>query len=880
MSTFDNSGNIEMRNVEECRIAVLFAVPRSGKLELVNGKLGSSGDFNSVCRVEVDCREAKLSIGSYATVGSVRFSDLQALGFSFFLRDVNSEYPIFLPDFEAAVVPADDPRGYAEVARDVKARGLVDDFRRLETLPEANAADILAEIPPPHRAPTWLGLGRDPRIFLVSPREVCSERREKYRSWGSIVPADHASWGCTFPDDDRRKYELFFVVGPGEHGQRELPRRLLDGWLPILTSRQDEGGIVYEMTAFATCEDGPIAPERIRGATADEAYSLGIGKPVSREEWVRIMTSWRSRQVPETVCAIRIVARNIGKTPEYAYFKAPQIAPDEEEHTFHGGLSCSERFPGKCVAACQIDGAPMPNPEMAVLTRPGSSVEMVMWIPHQPIAEERAERLLEQDFEKHLEAAVDHWRGIAKTAADFSIPEKPIAERVKAGLPHLEILLTGPADDSGPLLANCGIYTPIGTESSPIIQYLDSLGLHDQARRCIDFFLDLHQREDGFIRAYSDYDSETAPVLWTAAEHFRYTRDLVWLERQTPKLKRACDFLLRWRNRNKTEDARARGGWGLASGKVADPKEYYHSFFLNALNFMGLSSMAEVLRHTAPEYAEMLGREVAEYRLDIRKALRFAIGNAPVIPLADGTWTPAIPGWTEQHGAITLYADGGKWFTHGSFAGRDHITGPVWLIFAKVVEPFSREAKLLLNCMQHPQSRNNAAMSQPYYSRHEYANLVRGEVKLFLQAFYRQMAAIQDRETYTFWEHYYMLSSHKTHEEGWFLMQTRWMFYLETGDDHLRLFAGAPRIWFAPGEKPGVTGAASTLGHLDFHAECETSAIICRWRMERPIRCLEIRLPHPEGKTASAASVGTYDPATESVKLENPPLEGEVKLVF
>ena len=168
----------------------------------------------------------------------------------------------------------------------------------------------------------------------------------------------------------------------------------------------------------------------------------------------------------------------------------------------------------------------------------------------------------------------------------------------------------------------------------------------------------------------------------------------------------------------------------------------------------------------------------------------------------------------------------------------------------------------------------------PFQTRHEYANLVRGEVKLFLQAFYRQMAAIQDRETYTFWEHYYMLSSHKTHEEGWFLMQTRWMFYLETGDGSMKLFAGAPRNWFAPGEKPGVAGAASTLGHLDFHAECEANTISCRWRLERPIKRLEIRLPHPEGKTASAVSVGTYDPATESVKLENPPLKGEVKLVF
>ena len=38
----------------------------------------------------------------------------------------------------------------------------------------------------------------------------------------------------------------------------------------------------------------------------------------------------------------------------------------------------------------------------------------------------------------------------------------------------------------------------------------------------------------------------------------------------------------------------------------------------------------------------------------------------------------------------------------------------------------------------------------------------------------------------------------KTHEEGWFLMQTRWMLYLEDGD-RLRLLPGIPRRWLAAG---------------------------------------------------------------------------------
>src|SRR2546427_8828678 len=44
---------------------------------------------------------------------------------------------------------------------------------------------------------------------------------------------------------------------------------------------------------------------------------------------------------------------------------------------------------------------------------------------------------------------------------------------------------------------------------------------------------------------------------------------------------------------------------------------------------------------------------------------------------------------------------------------------------------------------------------------------------------FRSVAGLADRQTYTFWEHYFGESPHKTHEEGWFLMQSRWMLYQE-----------------------------------------------------------------------------------------------------
>ncbi|MBC7367651.1 MAG: hypothetical protein H7343_12720 [Undibacterium sp.] len=96
-------------------------------------------------------------------------------------------------------------------------------------------------------------------------------------------------------------------------------------------------------------------------------------------------------------------------------------------------------------------------------------------------------------------------------------------------------------------------------------------------------------------------------------------------------------------------------------------------------------------------------------------------------------------------------------------------------------------------------------------------HLRRGETKAFLAAWYGAVAALADRGTYTFTEHFFPVSAHKTHEEVWFLMETRWMLCLKTGD-LLRLFAGAPRDYFKPGAHLSVKNAAGYCGPISFNA--------------------------------------------------------------
>ena len=136
---------------------------------------------------------------------------------------------------------------------------------------------------------------------------------------------------------------------------------------------------------------------------------------------------------------------------------------------------------------------------------------------------------------------------------------------------------------------------------------------------------------------------------------------------------------------------------------------------------------------------------------------------------------------------------------------------------------------------------------------------------------------MQDRETLSFFEHYYS-SPYKGHEEAWMLLQIRWMLFLENGDT-LNIFPCAPRDWFASGKKIVIRDAFSAFGKISFTAEASESKISCTFEFERAPETIRIRLPHPGGIKASKCIGGAYDPAKETVTVSGSS-KGCVKLIF
>ena len=853
-----------MARAEAVKAAVLWrSGPVEGVVEVQNGALasvsapsGKGGAFRipaaGPCRLEIGVSDAVTGPGAGATVLTVR---CRTNPFTFFLRDVDRRHPIWIPAYGAAVTDGEDGRGYGEVEAAVRQSGRLSDLEWSAAAPEEtfeSAARRVREL----RCQTWLGLGRDIRIFELS-------FRHDGQTMDLVHPRFH--WpDVTLPETDGKPVTYTFVLGRGVGVEEGVHRRLEDGALPIVRGHLDDGPMRYYVTAFATLERSELKAGAVRGTHYLVADGHGAGHmftPQQQNEYEELKAvEWEGQE--ETVLCFRAEATNLSDAPRHAFFKGVG-APAAASHDAGTGFSSYQS--GRVYAIQRLDGRPLPQQEMTVLVAPGESAVFEFMIPHRPISAERAEALSGRDFDELHGRCRAYWQEKLSQGAQVRLPERRIDEMVRAGLLHLDLVAYG-REPEGTLAPTIGVYCPIGSESSPIIQFFDSMGRHDVARRAVEYFLD-KQHEDGFIQNFGGYMLETGAALWTMGEHWRYTRDEGWARRIGGKVLKSCEYLLAWRERNKREELRGRG-YGMIDGKVADPEDPFHAWMLNGYAYLGLQRGAEILAASDRRNAERIASEAQAMRQDIRDSFEQAVALAPVVPLRDGSWCPAPGPWPEDRGPVCLHVKPGSWWTHGCIQARDSMLGAIHLILQEVLDPAELWADFAVDSNTELFTQQNSAFSQPYYCRHDIAHIRRGEVGAFLKLYYGQMAALADRQTYTFWEHLFFASPHKTHEEGWFLMQTRWMLWLEEGDT-LRLLPAAPRRWLRSGERIELRGAASYFGPVTLLVESrldegEIRATVHCDPARKPARLL-VRLPHPDGRRAVSAQGGAYDPAAETV---------------
>jgi hypothetical protein len=853
----------------------------AGFIEVINGKLenikiikgkGStrldhfdfkSGERN---RLEIFLKEIKTNYGSGATVVSVHAGENS---FSFFLRDVSIEYPIYIPQYEVIVSKSEDVRSYRQIEIEIKSRGLLTKLERIEKEPE-ESFDSAAVHTRNQICPIWLGISRDIRIFEMGSSQEMN----------TITPR-MASSSVKLPETDNNSVEYSYMTGRGQSVDIRIRRRLEDGVLPILHTQLIDEDIEYNSVSFVSNESSRLIPKARSGTNflVADYYSAGHMFTPAQQKLLTPLLRIDSAKTGETVLFYRVEAENKSSVPRYAYFRTLRPGSgwwQKSVYRYDRETGLSGYSSDRIFGVSKLNGKPLPNEEIAVLLKPHETAVFEFYIPHNPISGEHAVKLSNQSFdEKHSECR-NFWKAKLADAAQVKLPEKRIEEMIQAGLLHLDLISYG-EDPDGTLAPCVGVYSPIGTESSPIIQFFNSMGLENIARRSLMYFLD-KQHDDGMIQNFGGYMGETGAALWSMGEYYRYTNDTTWAKQVEPKLLKACDFLIKWRERNKVESLRGKG-YGMIDGKVADPEDQFHQFMLNGYAYLGISRVAEMLGSTDINNSKRLKQEAESWKQDIRTSFFNSMAESPVVPLGDGTWCPTVPPWTETRALRLLYLNPETFLSHGTFTVSDAMLGPLYLVFCEVLGTEEQSSRMLLDYHTDLFYQNNAAFSQPYYSRHNWVQLKMGMTKPFLKTYYNTFSALADRETYTFWEHLYKVSVHKTHEEAWFLMETRWMLYLEDGQ-RLKLLQGVPRKWLEQGKKIEVKNVSSYFGPLSF----SVSSNIDKNYIEATVECSStrmpkevlLRIPHPEGKKPSKVIGGTFDERCESVLIK--PFNGSASI--
>jgi hypothetical protein len=503
----------------------------------------------------------------------------------------------------------------------------------------------------------------------------------------------------------------------------------------------------------------------------------------------------------------------------------------------------------------------------------------VVKIPYVWLGEDEVAALWALNFEAERSAVAAYWRRRMDEGMALATGEPMLDEFHRAHAGHLLINCErSPEADTRFARVGSFSYGAFGNESCMMVVDLDRRGYHDEARECLEAFLqgqgtvalpgDFASRE-GILygaRGYErgGYNQHHGWILWCLVEHYRFTRDDAWLERIAPNVLAASDWIVRERGRTLERDDPGRGL--LPHGSLEDIGDWWQWLPTNAYTWRGLDAAAwglGVLDH--PE-AERLCGEADAYRESIVQGFTSAAERSPVVRLRDGTCVPHFPSHVHRRGRSF------GWIC-------ETLEGAIHLLIAGVIDPGSREADWILRDFE-----DNLYLSDAYgYRIDDFDSewfdcggfsmqaclllgvepyLYRDEVKPALRATFNAIAANLYPDTRMLTEHAlpelgdwkgdHYKSSDEANAAGWL----RYLFVREQGDE-LLLGQAVPCEWLGPGRRCGVERAATHFGPMDLVFEGDEDGVTARLEGPRrnPPTRIQLRFRCPEGRELRGVKV-------------------------
>ena len=412
------------------RISAIECQNCTGDIDQEARTFALAADFE--CRLKVSIGKHFLEPGAFATMVTLSTVDD---GFSFFLRDVSKEYPVYVPEYKTIVTDAGDKRSFKEIVQDIDSRNRrskLEEYACAEEESFASAAVETREL----KCVTWLGISRDIRVFEIGTRLTSGTTDP----WDWIKPRFHKR-EVTVPElgEDGIVYNYF--AGRGLGCIQGLERRLEDGVLPILDTTHADEDVIYASKMFVTLEKDVLSEDRVQGTNILVADHYSEASMLTADQQAD-MEKIHDREIfkdEETVIYIKINATNTADAPKYSWVRIPEanvyVNPGKSRLSSSYDMTKGYGSFGdeRVYLVATLNGKPVPQQEMAVLLAPGESIEYLFKIPHRPVSTERAGALAGQDYRRHYDACKVFWMRKLDRMASLSVPEKRIDEMMRAG---------------------------------------------------------------------------------------------------------------------------------------------------------------------------------------------------------------------------------------------------------------------------------------------------------------------------------------------------------------------------------------------------------------------------------------------------------------
>lgn len=682
--------------------------------------------------------------------------------------------------------------------------------------------------------------------------------------------------------------QIYFRLGTGDmpdFRERENSARqeLLEGWLPLVTTHWESGGLVFQEHVYSTLLDAPLDDQRLRGDEPSvTALKLTVRNPQTHASRARVwfcVSPWEELRYDR---GLLLGTANSKRAYAHPRLRAKLRASE--------GSIKIQPVPGRA-APLDEEFVGSYHGQAAVWTvdlPPAGSSALTITIPFRTFESTSDQaRIHKFEFGARLDEMLDYWRKQSRAGVHMRVPDSEFNRFQLSVLQH--ILTTSEKDlKTGYDICPCGTYdyNMFANETALQVRLLDMRGLHDLAWRCLRPIFQLQGSKPApgrfkdtsamfhGVRVDSDHDYTHSGynlnhgwILWTLAEHYFLARDKAWLREVAPRMVRAADWIIQERQATKLylrSDSPAPEYGLLPAGQLEDNEDFEYWFAVNGYAYRGLRAAAEVLADIDPATSLRLAKEAAEYRKDIRNAALRAMAITPVVPLRDGTWVPTVPPRTSLHGRDL------GWI-------RNILYGSLTLVDCGVFNPNEPVATWILQDYEDNQFMAEDSMAVPerdWFSRGAITlqpNLVntpavymqRDQVPQALRALYNTFAVsyYRDLAAYTEWVPSLGLGGgpfFKTSDEAAFLTFVRLMLVREQGN-RLCLNCGAPRQWLRNGAVTEIQEAPTYLGHVSFRIESRAQDGFVNATVTFPpdlrAQDVELRVRHPEGKEISTVQV-------------------------